>query len=108
MQAKRYHLASLTIDGQDVRVKYADLLVARHDNRAELDWECVVMPFATDAMEQGAYRVRATTIEGLALAGDAVLVRSVQGTHVLRGAGPLDGFDPDELDDTDGTGASTR
>jgi hypothetical protein len=28
-----------------------------------------------------------------------VLVRSVKGTHVLRGAGPVDGLAFDELDD---------
>lgn len=97
MDTKRFHLATLAIDGTDVRVKYADLLVARHDNAPDLDWECVVMPFVTDPMEQGAYRVSATTLEGRSLAGDAVLVRSVQGTHVLRGAGPLTGLLPDDL-----------
>lgn len=97
MRSKRFAIAAIAIDGRDVRIKYGDVLVAHHENTTELDWECVVMPFAADAMEQGAYRVDVTTIDGRDLAGDAVLVRSVQGTHVLRGAGPLAGVHRDEL-----------
>ena len=62
MDSKRFSIATVEIDGNDVRIKYADLLVARHDNSVALDWECVLMPFATTTMEQGAYRVAVITI----------------------------------------------
>ena len=31
------------------------------------------------------------------MGGEAFLVRSVDGVHVLRGAGPIEGVDPTEL-----------
>jgi hypothetical protein len=98
VRSKRFTLASLELDGRDVRLKYADLLVARHDGARDLDWECVVMPFDPSPLEQGAYHLDVRTVEGRGLNGDAVLVRSVQGTHVLRGAGPLGGMSDDDLD----------
>jgi hypothetical protein len=99
MRSKRFTIASITIDGDDLRIKYGDVLVAAQDGAAHLDWECVVQPFDPAPIEQGAYRLGIVTLEGRRLAGDAVLVRSVKGTHVLRGAGPVDGLAYDELDD---------
>jgi len=97
MQSKRFDVATIAIDGGDVRIKYGDLLVARHDNAADVDWECVVVPFDGAPMERGAYRLEVVTLEGRAIGGDAILVRSIDGTHVLRGAGPLAGLADDDL-----------
>jgi hypothetical protein len=99
VRSKRFAIATLRLDGVDLRLKYADLLVAAPEGATQLDWECVVMPFDGEPLEQGAYRVEVVTLEGRDLGGDAVLVRSVQGTHVLRGAGPLTGFTETELDE---------
>jgi hypothetical protein len=99
MRSKRFTIARLRIDGADVPLKYGDLLAASHAGATHVDWECVVMPFDPAPIDQGAYRVALTTFDGLALDGDAVLVRSVSGTHVLRGAGPLDGLTDDHLAD---------
>jgi hypothetical protein len=97
MRSKRFAIATLAIDDSDLRLRYADLLVVAHDSSPQVDWECVVMPTDAVPLEQGAYRVDLVTVDGRQLAGDAVLVRSVQGTHVLRGAGPLGGLTEAEL-----------
>jgi len=99
VKSKRFTIATITMDGADVRLKYGDLLVAAQEGATHLDWECVVQPFDPAPIEQGAYRVAVVTLEGRDLVGDAVLVRSVKGTHILRGAGPLAGISDVELDD---------
>ena len=91
MRSKRFDIATLDIDGTDVRIKYADVLVVRHDGRADLDWEAVVMPFDPAPLAPEAYHLAAIAMTGERLEGDAVLVRSIEGTHVFRGAGPLTG-----------------
>jgi hypothetical protein len=97
MRTRRYAVTSLAIDGGDVRLRYGDLLVVAHEEATSLDWECVAMPLDPAPLDQGAYRLDVVTLEGRHLSGDAVLVRSVKCTHVLRGAGPLTGFSTDEL-----------
>jgi hypothetical protein len=99
VRSKRFAVATLLIDDRDVRLKYGDLLIVAHDGGTELDWECLAMPFDPAPLDQGAYRLAVETLEGRHLAGDAVLVRSVDGTHVLRGAGPLAGIAVDEVAD---------
>lgn len=98
MRSKRFDIATVDIDGADVRIKYGDLLVVRHDGRDDLDWEAVIMPFDPAPLEPAPYHLCAITLEDIRLDGDAVLVRSIDGTHVFRGAGPLTDFDPTLLD----------
>lgn len=98
MRSKRFVIATLAVDGSDVRLKYGDLVVVVHDGATTLDWEFVVMPFDPTPLEPGAYRLTVVTIEGRELTGDTILVRSVSGTHVLRGAGDLVGLHHDELE----------
>ena len=97
MRSKRFDMASIDIDGADVRIKYGDLLVVRQDGSDDLDWEAVVMPFDPAPLDPAPYRLSMVALGGRRLEGDAVLVRSVEGTHVFRGAGPLTGFDDDLL-----------
>lgn len=97
MRSKRFDIATVDIDGADVRIKYADVLVVRHEGRDDLDWEAVVMPFDPAPLEPAPYHLTAITLDGLRLDGDAVLVRSIDGTHVFRGAGPLADFDDAQL-----------
>jgi hypothetical protein len=99
VRSKRFAVAELRIDGGDLRLKYGDLVVVAHDEATEIDWECVAMPVDHEPLDQGAYRLDVVTLEGRELSGDAVLVRSVSGTHVLRGAGPLTGVSEGELHD---------
>jgi hypothetical protein len=97
MRSKRFAVSGLRIDGGEVALKYGDLVVVAHDGAETVDWECVAMAATHEPLDQGAYRLDLLTLEGRELSGDAVLVRSVRGTHVLRGAGPLAGVGDDEL-----------
>ena len=97
MRSKRFAVTGLRIDGGPVRLKYGDLVVVAHDEATVVDWECVATPVDGEPLEGGAYRLDVVTLEGRELSGDAVLVRSVDGTHVLRGAGPLHGVADSEL-----------
>ena len=74
-------------------------LVVNADDSAVPQWE--VLAYALDAapLEQRVHRVDLTTLDGRYFRGEAALVRSVDGAHVLRGAGELVGFDPTELSD---------
>lgn len=88
-------MANLWVDGVELRLKYASVLGVRKAGSDDLDWECVAYALNAEAqpLDLGAYRLRATTIEGPILEGPAVLVRSVDGSHVWRGAGTLAGFE---------------
>jgi hypothetical protein len=99
VRSKRFAVSELRIDGGDVRLKYGGLVVVAHEEATAVDWECVATPVDHEPLDQGAYRLDVVTLEGRELHGDAVLVRSVGGTHVLRGAGPLHGVADDELHD---------
>ena len=99
MRSRRFTVARLQIDGEDVALRYGDLVVVAHEAATALDWECVAVPEVRSRLDQGAYRVDVVTLEGRVLGGDAILVRSVEGTHVLRGAGELDGIAESDLGD---------
>jgi hypothetical protein len=98
MRSKRFDVATVHIDGADVRIKYGDVLVVCHEGREDLDWEVVIMAFDPAPLEPAPYHLAAVSLDGTWLVGDAVLVRSIDGTHVFRGAGPLADFDDDLLE----------
>jgi hypothetical protein len=97
VRARRFAVTELRIDGIVIGLRYGDLVVVAHEGAEQLDWECVATAADGHALEQGAYHLDLITLEGRDFGGDAVLVRSVGGTYVLRGAGELMGFDPDDL-----------
>jgi hypothetical protein len=97
MRAKRFVVATLHIDGVELELRFADLVVVAHPEATEVDWELIALPAGPAALEPGAYHLELVTTDGRRLRGDAVLVRSLRGTHVLRGAGPLDGVTDAEL-----------
>jgi hypothetical protein len=99
MRSRRFTVARLQIDGVDVALRYGDLVVVAHETATTLDWECVAVPRERNPLDQGAYRIDVVTLEGRVLGGDAVLVRSIEGTHVLRGAGDLHGIAESDLGD---------
>jgi hypothetical protein len=94
----RFDIAVLAVEQVPVPMKAGYLLVAETDDGVHPQWEALVYAFETAPIAQGRYRVDLTTLDGRVLGGDAVLVRSIDGTHVLRGAGPLEGIGPDDLD----------
>lgn len=97
MRHARFDVATLSIEGIPIELKAAYLLVAQPEGSDELQWECLAYALAPAPVAEGRYQVAITTLHGRELSGDAVLVRSVEGAHVLRGAGPLAGLRPDDL-----------
>ncbi|CAN5202937.1 hypothetical protein BH20ACT3_BH20ACT3_00880 [soil metagenome] len=97
MRHARFDVASLAIEQVPVPLKAAYLLVADTDDAEHPQWECLAYALDPSPLGPGAYRVDITTLDGRTMAGDAVLVRSVGGAHVLRGAGPIEGVAADEL-----------
>lgn len=95
MEHRKLTVGYLWVDEVELRLKFASILVVRPESSADIDWECVAYGLDDDAVpfEAGAYALRATTLEGPDVSGSAVLVRSVRGAHVWRGAGPLHGLD---------------
>ena len=91
MPARRHDIATLAVDGTDLRLRYADLVVVDRPETDVADWESIVMPLADPRLGHGAYELEFVTLDGRTLRGSALLVRSVEGTIVFRGAGPLDG-----------------
>jgi hypothetical protein len=93
----RFDVAHLSIEGVDVALRAAYLLVAESDVAGEPQWECIAYGLDPTPLPQGRYLVALTTLEGRRLEGHAVLVRSVEGAHVVRGDGPLSGLLADDL-----------
>jgi hypothetical protein len=94
MRHARFDIAELAVDRHDVVLKAAYLLVAGGDDGAIPQWEVVAYALAREPLAQRPCRVDLTTLDGRYFRGDALVVRSVEGAHVLRGNGPLEGFDP--------------
>lgn len=97
MRHARFDVATLAIQRVDVPLKAAYLLVAEVDQGALPHWECVAYALEPAPIEQSTYRVDIVTLDGRRFTGEALLVRSVDGTHVLRGTGELFGIADDDL-----------
>lgn len=97
MRHLRFDVAHLEIEGVDLPLRAAYLIVAEQEGREDLQWECVAYGLADAPIAQGRYGVSIATLDGRTLAGPAIVVRSVEGAHVLRGDGPLIGVAADEL-----------
>ena len=97
MRHVRFDLATVVIEGVPVLLKAAYLLVVEADDGPHPHWEVLAYALDTAPIDKARYRVALTTLDGRELTGDAVLVRSVEGAHVLRGDGPLDGVEDHEL-----------
>lgn len=97
MRHLRFDLAHVVVGGVGVPLKAAYLLLALHESSEQLQWECLVYAFDQAPLARGTYPVDLTTLDGRNLRGEALVVRSVEGAHVLRGVGPITGVDPAEL-----------
>ena len=97
MRHARFDVAFLSIEGVDVPLRTASLLVAEADDAEHPQWECVAYALDPAPLAQARYQVAVTSLEGRRFEGDAVLVRSVGGAHVLRGTGRLMGVALDDL-----------
>jgi hypothetical protein len=81
----RFDLAHVVVDGIGIPLKAAYLLLAQPENTDQLQWECLVYALDDEPLARGTYRADLTMLDGRELAGDAVVVRSVEGAHVPRG-----------------------
>jgi hypothetical protein len=97
MHHVRFELAFVAIEQIPIVLRSAQLLVVEREGADRLDWECVAHALEATDLPRGRHRVDLTTVDGRLLSGWAVLVRSHEGVHVLRGDGVLDGIDPGEL-----------
>ncbi len=98
MRHVRFDVASLAVERVNVPLKAAYLLVAETDDSEHPQWECLAYALSLAPIPPGQYRVDLTSLDGRYFQGQALLVRSVDGAHVLRGAGPLDGINDTDLD----------
>ena len=80
-----------SIEGVPVLLKAAYLLVAEQEGIDELQWECLAYALDTAPIAAGPLRGRHHHPRRPPLRRPAVLVRSVDGAHVLRGDGDLAG-----------------
>ncbi|MFN8019818.1 MAG: hypothetical protein U0P45_17120 [Acidimicrobiales bacterium] len=97
MRHVRFDVATLAVEQVPVPLKAAYLLVAEQEGAPELQWECVAYGLHDAPIAEGRYLVEIVALDGRELSGPAVLVRSVQGAHVLRGDGPLMGVGAEDL-----------
>ncbi len=99
MRHLRWEIATLAIERVPVSLVMASLVVAALDSTEQMQWEIVAKGLEPTPIPPGRYLLDVTTLDGRYLRGEARLVRSIEGTHVLRGSGPLHGLDPAELGD---------
>lgn len=97
MRHRRFDVASLSVEGVDLPLKAAYLLVVGADEVGQAQWECVAYGLATAPIAQGTYELRVATLEQRDLTARGVLVRSVDGAHVFRGTGLPIGLDDAEV-----------
>ena len=93
MRHRRYYIQSLRASGLPVPERGGDLLVASNEENSDIDWELIYRSGEPHRLRQEPYDLEMVGPEGRFL-GPAILVRSDGQSHVFRGVGTLDGFDP--------------
>lgn len=89
-------ITSLWTSGLAVPPTGGDLVVAVRDTTDDVDWELVYRSSETWRLRQEPYDLDMDGPEGH-FSGPAILVRSDGRSHVFRGVGTLEGFDPAQL-----------
>lgn len=96
MRHRRYYIQTLWTSGLPVPARGGDLLVATRDETPDVDWELIYRSAHNWRLRQEPYDLEMEGPEGR-FGGPAILVRSDGRSHVFRGVGTLDGFDPADL-----------
>ena len=95
MKSINVTLESMTVNGEEVPLLSADLVVVRRPEYDRLDWECVAFTLLMDPFPQEpVFLEMVDVVESRTLSGDALVVRSDQNRHVFRGGGDLSGLTP--------------
>ncbi len=100
MRHRRYYIQSLWTSGVSVHEVGGDLIVASSEANNDLDWELIYRSSENHRLPQAPYDLEMVGPEGR-FGGPAILVRSDGRSHVFRGVGTLEGFDPSAFDDRD-------
>jgi hypothetical protein len=97
MKSINVTLESMTVNGEEVPLLSADLVVVRRPETDRLDWECVAFTLLMDPFPQEpVFLEMIDVVESRTLSGDALVVRSDQNRHVFRGGGDLSGLMPED------------
>jgi hypothetical protein len=97
MKSINVTLESMTVNGEEVPMLSADLVVVRRPETDRLDWECVAFTLLMDPFPQEpVFLEMVDVVESRTLSGDALVVRSDQNRHVFRGGGDLSGLIPED------------
>lgn len=96
MRTTRLLLGRLTVNGQEIETRYADVFVVLRDDATApepTDWEVTVQASNGVALEPGEHLLHLEGLDGANLSGRAWL-RFSDGTRLLfRGDGQLAGFE---------------
>jgi hypothetical protein len=93
MKSINVTLESMTVNGEEVPLLSADLVVVRRPETDRIDWECVAFTLLMDPFPQEpVFLEMVDVVESRTLSGDALVVRSDQNRHVFRGGGDLNGL----------------
>ena len=97
MKSLNVTLESMTVNGEEVPLLSADLVVVRRPETDRIDWECVAFTLLMDPFPQEpVFLEMVDVVESRTLSGDALVVRSDQNRHVFRGGGDLSGLMPED------------
>jgi hypothetical protein len=97
MKSINVTLESMTVNGEEVPLLSADLVVVRRPESDRIDWECVAFTLLMDPFPQEpVFLEMVDVVESRTLSGDALVVRSDQNRHVFRGGGDLNGLTADD------------
>ena len=97
MKSINVTLESMTVNGEEVPLLSADLVVVRRPETDRIDWECVAFTLLMEPFPQEpVFLEMVDVVESRTLSGDALVVRSDQNRHVFRGGGDLSGLMPED------------
>ena len=102
MRHARLVVHRLLVEGVEVPVRFATLMVVAREESDRPDWEVVAESTTEVSFDLRRHGLAITAVTGAdddgrlelsELAGDGAVVRFVDNTVVFRGDGPLDGLD---------------
>jgi len=97
MKSINVTLESMKVNGEELPLLSADLVVVRRPETDRLDWECVAFTLLMDPFPQEpVFLQMVDVVESRTLSGDALVVRSDQNRHVFRGGSDLNGLTPED------------
>ena len=92
----------MMVNGEELPLLSADLVVVRRPETDRLDWECIAFTMRMDPFPQApCYLEMVDVVESRTLSGDALVVRSDANRHVFRGGGDLSGLTTEDGLDSD-------